>query len=177
MKTIKLILISLLFPAVSLAAIGSKVQKELSFRCVSSMPTTSFILTDKGSEVVLTTIHHNGTKFMPIHEGIIVPNDLPYLTSKAEVLQKMSDFNEFKFPKEKCQVYGPDLINCSGGERKKFGDLEIEALSVSTSKVTEEFMGRAFASYRVSLFINITDFVPSQLISMNYYDKECVFSF
>lgn len=159
------------------AAPGKAEPLKLEFRCVNSMPTSSFLLRTEGRELVLTTIHHNGTPYMPIHEGIVVPNDIPYLKSVAEHLIKMGDRNEFRFPLENCKVYGHGLMSCAGGEKKNFGGEEMEALNLYTSKITEEAFGQKFERYKVTLSVNISGFVPVQDIMNEFYGSECSFSF
>jgi hypothetical protein len=139
--------------------------KDLSFRCITTMPTTSFLLRTEGKEVVLTTIHHNGTPYMPIHEGIVVPHDFSYLQSVANHLTLMGDSNEFRFPKNKCQIYGHALMSCHGGERKVFNGEEMEALSLHTAKIKEAAFGETSEKIKVVLSVNVL------------YDGECKFDF
>ncbi len=147
------------------------------FKCQSTMPTTSFLLKTVDDNVILTTVHHNGTPYMPIHEGIIVPNDFSYLQSVADVLIKMGDFNEFKFPLKKCEIHGEGLISCRGGESKVMNGKEFQALSFYTSKITEEALGQVFQKNKVVLSVYINGFVPVQTITNDFYGEECQFNF
>ena len=147
------------------------------FKCQSTMPTTSFLLKTVDDHVVLTTVHHNGTSYMPIHEGIIVPNDFSYLKSVADVLVKMGEHNEFKFPLKKCEIHGYGLISCRGGESKVINGKEFEALSFYTSKITEEALGNVFQKNKVVLSVYIDGFVPVQTITNDFYGDECQFNF
>jgi hypothetical protein len=168
----KTIFLSLLLSASAFAA-----PKKLNFSCMTSMPTTTFELRTVGDKVVLKTIHHNGVAFMPIHEGIVVPHDFSYLQSVSEHLTVMGDENEFRFPISKCEVYGKGLMSCHGGERKVFGEYEMDALELHTSKVTEEAYGRTFEKRKVTLSVNILGYAPVQDITNDFYGNECSFDF
>lgn len=138
---------------------------------------TSFLLRTENAEVILTTIHHNGTAFMPIHDGIIVPNDIRYLTEVASILTPMGDRNEFRFPIDKCKVYGPQQIGCSNGSSQKFGNHEMSALYLMTSKINEQAFGESFDQLKVTLSVYIRGFSPVQDITMLYSTNECAMNF
>ena len=146
-----------------------------SFQCVSSMPTTSFLLKQEKDKTVLTVIHHNGTKFMPIHEGIVVPNDLKYLQEKSEILTKMGDRIEFTFPVANCRKTTEGVISCFGGSREVRGGWEMEAMRITTSKVSEVSSYGNFEHNRVTLTLHVHGFAPIQDLSIYYFDKECKF--
>jgi hypothetical protein len=134
-------------------------------------------LTADGDDMVLTTQHVNGVDFMPVHEGVIVPNDLPYLTSASTTLKHMGAQNQFRFPKARCKIFGPGLLSCSGGETKTFDGLEMQALSLVTKKVTTRVYDLQVDSMKVTLDVNISGFVPVQEVTMEYDPNDCKFSF
>lgn len=166
-------MISTLFFALAASAASPAFQ----FSCVTSYPTTSFVLKTEGTEAVLKIIHHNGVKYMPIHEGIITPSDLNYLKQKSEVLTKMGDQTEFRFPLDRCKKYGEGIMSCSGGERKTVGGVEMEALSINTAKIQHQTYDYNFTMYQVTLAVKITDFNPVQDVTMKYDHSECRFEF
>jgi hypothetical protein len=149
--------------------------KDFSFRCVSTMPTTSFLGEVKGENLELTVIHHNGTGYMPIHRGIVVPNDFPYLKEKAEALTKMGERQLFKFPLEKCKLYAPTRFSCASGDKQEFGGVPMEALYFHTTKITEESFDWKFERTKAELNMLISG-LPVQEVPMEYYDGECKFS-
>lgn len=149
--------------------------KDFSFRCVSGMPTTSFLGEVKDEKLELTVIHHNGVGYMPIHEGVVVPNDFPYLKEKANALTKMGDRQVFNFPLERCKLMAPTRFSCSGGGKQDFGGVEMEALGFYTSKITEEVWDISYEKTHAELSMLISG-LPVQQIPMNYYDGECKFS-
>jgi len=147
------------------------------FKCVNRMPMTSFILKTEGEFAVLTTIHHNGTAFMPIHEGIVVPNYITYLKDVSSVLPLMGDRNEFRFPITKCKIYGEKQMSCINGSTENFQGREMQALFLSTSKIQESAFGRTSDRIKVSLSVNVSNFVPVQDIMMNYEVEDCQMGF
>lgn len=167
--------LSLLFSPLSFSAMKPKL--DLRLQCVSGMPTTSFYLRTEGEFAILKIVHHNGVEFMPIHEGIIVPHDLTYLKEKAALLTPMGEQVEYKFPLKKCEIYGPGLISCSGGDRQTFNGVEIESLMFYTSKLHEETLGISIDSWKATVDLHAIDHGPVMEVSMNYTPEECQFNF
>lgn len=148
--------------------------KNFRFRCVSSSPTTTYLGEVKGADFVLTVIQHNGKKFMPIHMGIIVPNDFPYLARKAEVLTKLPEQDTFRFPLDRCKGRAPSFVSCSGGETKVIDGVPYEAMHFSTNHIVDESYYFRFERTRVTLDMRVPDF-PVQELPMEYYGEECKF--
>ena len=71
------------------------------FKCQTNPKTTGFTFESDGDSMVLTTVHANGVDYMPVHEGIITPSDLPYLAKASTALKNMGMKNQFRFPKSK----------------------------------------------------------------------------
>lgn len=114
---------------------------------------------------------------MPTHDGITTPSDLPYLTQAATALKNMGAKNQFRFPKAKCKIYGAGLLSCSGGERKILNGVEMEALSLLVTKITTEVFDMKVLSTKITLDVNIANFVPVQEVTMEYDPSDCQFSF
>lgn len=165
---------------VSLISIASQAQSQtpvINFKCMAHMPTTTFIAKTEGSELVLTTIHHNGVNFMPIHEGVIVPRDIGYLKEVASHLTKMGDYNEFRFPLKNCQIDGPKQMSCGNGNSQNFSGQEMRGFFLYTSKLRETAFGTNFDRIKVVLSVHILNFAPVQDIVMNYEVDECKMDF
>lgn len=147
----------------------------IAFKCMTGFPTTTFTVRTEGNEVVVETLHHNGVKYMPIHRGIVVPSDIPYLEAKTKVLGKMGARNEFRFPLDKCKIYGKGLMSCAQGNSQVFDGTRMTATYFNTSTSTDRTMEFSFDKTTVTLSVNIEGFVPVQEISMDYWDGECDF--
>ena len=171
---------AVVFGSLSLSSAVIKPRDKIEFKCVNLMPQTSFILksaSENSEDLVLTTIHHNGNNFMPIHEGVIVPNDFNYLAGVARVLTLMGDRNEFKFPRHKCKIYGPGQMSCVSGSSEVFQGREMQALYLNTSTITEKAFGQTYDRIKVTLSVHISNFAPVQDIVMYYETNECQLSF
>ena len=175
MRFLQFAIVYFMFIELSLAGTPARNADNPGFRCVNRMPTTSFILAIEGDEAVLTTIHHNGVQFMPIHDGVIVPNDLSYLNAKSTLLTKMGERNSFRFPLKNCRVYSSGLVNCFGGNRQTFAGTEMEALRVFTSRIRQESRGQMRETFKVTLEVHVLGFSPVQELSISYDDSECRF--
>lgn len=155
--------------------IGATATASANFKCATSLKTTSFVFETHEGETLLTTHHANGVDFMPIHDGLIVPRDLPYLHSASTALKHMGAKNEFRFPADKCKKYGEGLIGCSGGEAKTLGGKRMQALNLVTKRITTEMYDMKVQSIKVTLNVNIEGFEPVQEITMEYAPEDCHF--
>jgi hypothetical protein len=85
-------------------------------KCVTTLPTTSLLLdTDKESPE-LTVIHHNGKGYMPVHYGIVVPNDREFIQKKIDLLSKLPERMTYYFSKNKCKITDNQFVDCFGGK-------------------------------------------------------------
>lgn len=155
----------------------TKAKSDLRLQCISGMPTTSFFLRTEGDFAILKIMHHNGAQFMPIHEGVIVPNDFTFLKNKADLLTPMGNEIYFKYPLEKCKVYGPGVMSCSGGDRQTFNGIEIESLNFYTAKTHEETLGLSLDGWKATVSLYARYHGPVMDVSMNYAPQECQFNF
>lgn len=151
-------------------------QSSFDFKCETNPKTTSFILETSGDEMLLTTKHVNGVDFMPVHEGIITPHDLPYLTDASTMLKHMGAQNQFRFPKTKCKSYGEGVMSCFGGNSQALGGVQMQALSINTQKITTQVFDVKVESIKVVLDVNIDGFTPVQELTMEYSPSDCIFS-
>lgn len=143
------------------------------FRCVTSNPTTSFIARTTGEEVRLTIIHHNGVKYMPIHQGIVVPADFPLLQKKAEVMQKLGDRVEMVFEKKNCKKYGDTLFSCGQGKVIANGQTSAERASLLTKTATEKLYDIEFQKNQISAGFSVDGSYYS--IDNDFYFNDCSF--
>ncbi len=145
----------------------------VNFRCVTSSPTTSFVVETKEAKVLLTVVHHNGVPYMPIHRGIIVPADLPLLARKAEVMQKAGDRFEIEFERRNCQNYGKDLYSCGQGKVLANGLPSAVRGSLLTKTAVERLYDVEFAKNTVSAGFSVDGEYYS--IENDFYFEDCKF--
>ena len=142
-----------------------------SWQCYTEPLTTTFVAEDLGEDYQLTVLHHNGVKYMPIHSGIITPNDLPYLKSQGEVLTKLGDRFTLKFKKENCKTYGEWRFSCFTREVSKIGNLEVQSAHLSTSTNVQQIFDYEFREVEVHLSLRIEG--RSHSIPMKFSDTQC----
>lgn len=145
----------------------------VNFRCITSMPTTSFLASTKGEEVRLTVIHHNGVKYMPIHKGIVVPADFPLLQKKAEVMQKLGERFEMVFEKKHCRHYGAKLYGCSQGKVIADGITSATGADMLTRTATERVYDLEFEKSQVSAGFRVDGTYYE--IENEFYYEDCKF--
>ena len=168
-------LLPLFFSFIAAPALAKQVSN-ITMGCSTGMPTTRFELRTEGQFVIVKTTHVNGTAYMPIHEGVITPSDFPYLEAKAKVLKLTGFQNEFKFPLEKCKIFGHGIMSCAQGERKTFGDTEIEAMNFYTTKTAEKVFDFSFTGWKATMSLH-TQGLPVMDMTMDYAPEECQFNF
>lgn len=159
-----------LIPAPSLAA--REESSPVSFRCVTSPPTTSFVADTTGEEVKLTIVHHNGTQYMPIHQGIVVPADFPLLQKKSEVMQKLGERVEMVFEKKNCKKYGDKLYSC--GQGKVLGQTSATNASLLTKVSVDKLYDIEFTKNQISAGFKVDGYYYS--IDNDFYFEDCGFT-
>ena len=141
--------------------------------CVSEFPTTSFFVVGQGEWVDVEVIHHNGAKYTPFWDSLVVPNDVPSLKEKAEVIQKLGDGFKFRWKAANCKVVNDMFFECLGGaEDFDAGGMKVHPWSLSVTEVTEKTPTQTYSHRSVRLYMTIAE--KTYQILMNYQDGECI---
>ena len=173
----KHLLLPVLFSLITISALAKEEPATaINMKCASNPGTTTFEVRTEGDQVIVRTTHVNGVDYMPIHEGVIVPHDFAYLTAKMNVLKLTGAQNEFKFPLSKCKIFGHGIMSCAQGERKTFGDTEIEAMNFYTAKTAEKVFDFAFTGWKATISLHAYG-LPVMDVPMNYSPEDCKFNF
>lgn len=144
----------------------------INMACVTEFPTTSFIAETEGDELVVKVIHHNGVGYMPLHGGVITPNDLALLSKKAETLGRLGDFYTLRWKSEKCSLIG-SFLSCYGGEDTQVGDAKVSPWALYTSSKRSESNIGVFENMEVGLMLDIDG--KTESFEMKYEKSECSF--
>ena len=153
-----------------------KSQAELrNMKCVAKMPTTSLILDTEKLNPELTVIHHNGKGYMPVHFGIVVPNDRTLIQSKIDILSKLPERMIYLFPKEKCNILNGNFVECFSGKPIDIDGTRFTPLSFTITDVIEKGPRFSTLSKRASLLLHVQGFVPVIEVVMDYPADECQF--
>ncbi len=162
----KLIYFLLFFPFFLKAQAG-----ELDLVCVTEFPTTSFVIKEGPEKLNIRVIHHNGTKYMPIWEGIVVPNDIEQIQMAAETLQKLGNELDFEWNKKNCNK-DEGLLSCTGGAVDfEVGGLKVHPWALDQYHKTTVMQWGTFQQYNMALNFSIGD--KNFRISNDFDVKEC----
>lgn len=144
----------------------------INMACVTEFPTTSFIAETEGEDLVVKVIHHNGVGYMPLHGGVITPNDLAVLSTKAENLKRLGDFYTLRWKSNKCTLIGT-FLSCYGGEDIQINDAKVSPWALYTSAQRSESNLGVFENMEVGLMLDIDG--KTESFSMKYEKSECSF--
>jgi hypothetical protein len=151
-----------------IAVPASAWEKEL--LCITEFPTTSFELVKTEKELQVRVIHHNGTRFAPFWNGLIVPNDLPLLQSKASLIEKMDTRWKMSWPLEKCEFHEDLRFECMGGATAEASNgMKIEPFAIYTTRLTEDSIAGVYRSTIMTVTFDVNG--VSQTVSMQYRDE------
>lgn len=157
----------------STSAGAAPVEAKISMICVTEFPTTTFEANQIGDEVHMRVIHHNGTKYAPFHDALVVSNDLDALKQKAQMVEKLGDYWSFKWRRSGCNADTPLFFQCVG-EAYDFevNGIKIHPYAFSITDTEQKTMWGNFKSKNVRLDFTIDK--ANYYLTMNYQPTECV---
>lgn len=144
--------------------------------CVTEWPTTSFVVSTEGEEVVARVIHHNGSGYAPAFSGTFTPNDLKLLAERGELVKKMKNDMTFRWPKSKCKKLGTPLVfQCFGTDDVQEGEggAKIAPFALYSTSKTEDGIAGHFDWISVAMTFDV-DGAHGASIEMTYPKNGCV---
>jgi hypothetical protein len=140
--------------------------------CATEPLTTSTSLIENPSDFELQLQHHNGLDFMPVHEGLITPRDLPEIARQGRVLEKLGARFVILFNKENCSRNETGWT-CSKQGPVQVGDLKVKDLwlRLSPRQIKTPFLNDHGHSLRLSFVFENEGFT----LPMEYPEGACVF--
>jgi hypothetical protein len=145
---------------------------EIKLTCVTTdYPTTSFVVETVGAEVHARVIHHNGMKFMPIWSAIVVPNDLPMISTRASELAKLGETYTVRFAKSACKKTGEKMFDCFGGLQTDHQGIKLRPDALHTERVTYDNIAGVYQRHWMHLTVSFDG--KSHPISMQYQPEDC----
>jgi hypothetical protein len=139
--------------------------------CVTEIPTTTVYGLEEGDEFVVWVYHHNGVGYMPLHMGVVTPNDLPMLAEKAADFERLGERYEFRYPIEKCSRFDKDIMSCQFGKETKINGVKVKPWSFTTMRVNTEMDITNFQETHVSFLMQIDG--KERSMSYSYAENEC----
>lgn len=144
---------------------------DLNIGCVTEPPTTTMVAQTSNGTVQFDLIHHFGVKYMPIHNGVITPNDLGILSDRASLLADLGDHLTFTMPAESCKVDGM-IFNCFGSQSAKdIGGHKVNIWAAYSSTYDETSSAGTFSYVTTNLAIEVDG--ESIFLPMRYFGNEC----
>ena len=176
-KSIKsFLLLPVFFLALGLAAENNPENqlKNFNWTCATTPFSSSLVAVQQGNKMVLRVFHHNGLQSVPIHRGVITPNDLTILAQRAELLQQLGSQFELEFAIDQCEVFGEWRINCANTNPAIIGNLNVRRVYLDTSVSQTTALDLQFESrlFRVGFLIG------NQVYDMpfEYWGDNCSFN-
>lgn len=131
-------------------------EEPIHLTCVTEFPTTSFLIEQKGEEVVARVIHHNGMKYQPLWSSTITPNDLSMLEERASVMNKLSTDMSFRWPRKNCVKHGEFRFECFGtSDVQTINGLKVEPYALYTSLVSHDNLAGKYEELKVYMSYDI----------------------
>lgn len=157
---------------VFLSSNGNVYASDVNLGCVTETPTTTFIAETKNGIVQFDLIHHFGVKYMPIHSGVITPNDLGTLSDRASLLADLGDHLTFTMPAENCQLDG-NLFNCFGSRPSVvINGHQVSLWAAYNTTYSETSLSSGTFNYvTTNLAIEVDG--QSLFLPMRYFENEC----
>jgi hypothetical protein len=153
------------------ALIFSTTALAMKVSCVTEFPTTSVYGSQEGDDFVVRIYHHNGVGFMPLHMGVITPNDLPSIAEKAADFERLGDYYEFRYPLEKCSRFDQDILSCTFGKETKINGISVKPWSFTTMRVSTEMGITSFQETHLMILMEIDG--KGRDLSYKYANHEC----
>lgn len=169
---IKIMLALTFFSSITLAA-----ELPVQLRCITPLPTTSFIVDTQNDKVRMSLVHHNGSKYMPIFTGTITPSDFPYLQDKAALLTRIPENITVEWNRSDCKTGEAGIFECTRGGDLQLGDLKVSSPAFLTSRSTRRTVGMTVerVSVKFSFIVYNGSFGYFHDIQMDYNLDDCVF--
>ena len=162
----------LLFSSVTMAS-----QEPIQLRCMTGMPTTSFVVYTQDDSVKMNLIHHNGPRYMPIFTGTVTPSDFDYLQDKAALLTQIPENITVEWKRSDCKVGDAGIYECTRGGILQLGSLKISSPAFYTSRTTRRSLSATVEEMNVkfSFIVYSGSFGYIHDIKMNYNLNDCLF--
>lgn len=140
--------------------------------CATDHPTTSYAVIETKDHFELQVRHHNGVKYMPIHQGLITIADLQTFQKDAELFSLMGVAFSVIFLKNECQVTGEDW-ECIKKQSAQLGQLAVKRVGFGISDkqvITKNYS----AKYKIAKITFVEGFY-SHTLPMEYAPSNCRF--
>ena len=141
-------------------------------QCITSAPTTSFLVETTANKVNVRMINHNGLLHAPTISGVFTPADLPSLAERAALVQKLGEDMVFQWDLDKCKKTSDFTLRCvRSRDLQDVNGTKISPLAFSVSKTVDSTAVGIFQSVRVRLDLEVNG--KAIYVEMPYYGNDC----
>ena len=156
---------------------GKAYSQEIKQFCMTEPRSTTFAVVTNGDVVKVGYMHHRGVSYMPIHNGLITPNDLGLLAERAELFQQLGTYIEFSFPLSKCQRLGDYNFSCMDfrGEEREINGHKVKGFAAYSAIQSETSFAGDYAYAVVNISLDIDG--KAYHLPMRYDLGECAVDF
>lgn len=143
----------------------------IDLNCVTHPPTTSVYSEETEATVSFTFVNHNGSKYAPYWNSLVVPADIAHMQKKADVISQLDSTVKVEFEKSGCKIVG-DNFNCSAtGKEFKSGPFTLIPWSIYSTNIEEKVVWGTYKKRQVTLAFQINR--ESYTLVMDYQPAEC----
>ncbi len=124
-------------------------------------------------KVLIDWIHYNGVEYMPMHDDIVVPQDIPILAERAEIFRELGAWQKFEFTKEQCKSYGDLLFRCENFKAPvmEIRGHKVQVVAFFTEHLQSRSFGGTFFLYTTTVHYEIDG--HSVFAAMKYNIEDC----
>lgn len=170
---LKTFIVFLSFSSIAMSATPKSTLPSL--KCISALPTTSFLLTEGEKSIQLRVINHNGAQFAPVYSGIVTPNDMDHVKKSGEFFNKIGDDFVINFEKNNCRLEEDKFFTCFINDESVISETKIHNIYFTTSESTDRIPNYEFTRTNVRLSIREKkEDILDYRLEMSYYFDECL---
>lgn len=155
-------------------ALAQESPAPISLSCLTEVPTTTFVMSTVGKDLEVLVMHSNGSSYAPSINGVFTPADLPLLTERSLLVEKMKDVMLFRWPMKNCTRHSEQRFECFGTDDVQLGKggEKIQPFAIYTAVSTEEGIGGKWDYLTVNLSFKV-DGKGDPSLSMKYLKTDC----
>jgi hypothetical protein len=148
--------------------------KPFQLGCMTEHPSTTFVIQEKEDFMEALIVHHHGSAFAPVLNGIALYRDLPIIMEQSKAVLKMQREMTFRWPMKKCKIRDDIKFECFGSDDVQEGldGAKLKPFALYTSKITEDTLVGKWDSVSIR-FTFSTDSGESSAVDMKYPMEGC----
>jgi hypothetical protein len=142
--------------------------------CMTEHPSTTFVIQEKEDFMEALIVHHHGSAFAPVLNGIALYRDLPIIMEQSKSVLKMKREMTFRWPMKKCKIRDEIKFECFGSDDVQEGldGAKLKPFALYTGKITDDTFVGKWDSVSIRFSFS-TDTGESSAVDMKYPMEGC----